>query len=207
MKPCARTWESARGTTPSTPMIVTSASAEWKPFTRRWPMAWTILRGSPYCIPARKRCHEAAGDSRLSQNRTASQERLGHGFFIPEQTFLRQLRELQAGGWQVVDLATCLHGLSSPDFLPERSALITFDDGYRSMLTITLPLLQRLGLPSVLFVPTDNVGKSNSFDSGLEPDEMLCDCEGEPINVLVRLVACAILLSAVYGVREYTKVG
>src|SRR6266704_3460074 len=60
-------------------------------------------------------------------------------------------------------------------FLPERSALITFDDGYRSMLTITLPLLQRLGLPSVLFVPTDNVGKSNSFDSGLEPDEMLCD--------------------------------
>ena len=96
-------------------------------------------------------------------------------FFIPDQTFLRQLRELQAGGWQVVDLATFLHGLSSPDFLPERSALITFDDGYRSMLTITLPLLQRLGLPSVLFVPTDNVGKSNSFDSGLEPDEMLCD--------------------------------
>jgi peptidoglycan/xylan/chitin deacetylase (PgdA/CDA1 family) len=84
-------------------------------------------------------------------------------FFIPEQTFLRQLRELQAGGWQVVDLATFLHGLSSPDFLPERSALITFDDGYRSMLTITLPLLQRLGLPSVLFVPTDNVGKSNAL--------------------------------------------
>jgi hypothetical protein len=46
-------------------------------------MAWTILRGSPYCIPARKRCREAAGDSRLSQNRTASQERLGHVVFHP----------------------------------------------------------------------------------------------------------------------------
>jgi len=99
-------------------------------------------------------------------------------FYIPEQTFLRQLSELQAGGWQVVDLATFLHGLSSPDFLPERSALITFDDGYRSMLTITLPLLQRLGLPSVLFVPTDHVGKSNSFDSGSEPDEIQSYIQG-----------------------------
>jgi len=96
-------------------------------------------------------------------------------FFIPEETFLRQLMELQADGWQVIDLATFLRGLSSPDVLPERSALITFDDGYRSMLTIALPLLRQLGLPSVLFVPTDHVGKSNSFDSGLEPDEVLCD--------------------------------
>jgi len=96
-------------------------------------------------------------------------------FFIPEEMFLRQLMELQADGWQVIDLATFLRGLSLPGLLPERSALITFDDGYRSMLTTALPLLQELGLPSVLFVPTDYVGKSNSFDSGLEPDEMLCD--------------------------------
>jgi peptidoglycan/xylan/chitin deacetylase (PgdA/CDA1 family) len=96
-------------------------------------------------------------------------------FFIPEETFLRQLMELQADGWQVIDLATFLRGFSSPDVLPERSALITFDDGYRSMLTIALPLLRQLGLPSVLFVPTEHVAKSNSFDSGLEPDEMLCD--------------------------------
>src|SRR5437879_11523523 len=118
MKPCARTWESARGTTPSTPMIVTNASAEWKPFTRRWPMAWTILRGSPYCIPARKRCHEAAGDSRLSQNRTASQERLGHVVFHPGPDVSAAVKRASGRGWQVVDLATFLHGLSSPDFLP-----------------------------------------------------------------------------------------
>jgi peptidoglycan/xylan/chitin deacetylase (PgdA/CDA1 family) len=96
-------------------------------------------------------------------------------FFVPEETFLRQLMDLRAERWQVIDLPTFLRGCSSPDVLPERSALITFDDGYKSMLTIALPLLRQLGLPSVLFVPTEHVAKINSFDSGLEPDEKLCD--------------------------------
>jgi len=96
-------------------------------------------------------------------------------FFIPEDTFVRQLTELQASGWQVIDLDTFLRGLSTPDLLPDRAALLTFDDGYRSMRTVALPLLQQLQLPSVLFVPTDHIGGMNRFDCGVEPDEALCD--------------------------------
>ena len=36
--------------------------------------------------------------------------------------------------------------------LPRRALLITFDDGYRSFVDVALPILRRLGLPSVLFV-------------------------------------------------------
>ena len=39
--------------------------------------------------------------------------------------------------------------------LPERPVLITFDDGYRSVLTIGAPVLQELALPAVVFACTE----------------------------------------------------
>ena len=96
-------------------------------------------------------------------------------FYIPEATFADQLRYLQENNWQVIDLATFLRGLTTPDSLPKRSALLTFDDGYRSMLTSALPVLRKFGYPSVLFVPTDFIGGTNSFDADCEPEEPICD--------------------------------
>lgn len=96
-------------------------------------------------------------------------------FYIPEETFIGYLSYLQENNWQVIDLATFLRGLTSPDILPKRSALLTFDDGYQSMLTSTLPLLLKFGYPAVLFVPTDFIGGRNSFDADCEPEEAICD--------------------------------
>lgn len=95
-------------------------------------------------------------------------------FYIPEETFIRQLNDLKSGGWKVLDHSQFLEGLENPASLPERSALITFDDGYRSMLTVALPVLRRFGFPAVLFVPTDYVGEHNAFDGGAEPEEAIC---------------------------------
>jgi peptidoglycan/xylan/chitin deacetylase (PgdA/CDA1 family) len=94
-------------------------------------------------------------------------------FYIPEAVFANQLAALRDGGWQPVDLAAFLQGLTEPERLPERTALITFDDGYRSVRELALPLLERFGYPAVLFMPTDFVGGTNVFDS--EPEEPLCD--------------------------------
>jgi peptidoglycan/xylan/chitin deacetylase (PgdA/CDA1 family) len=95
-------------------------------------------------------------------------------FYIPEATFVEQLNYLREEGWQVVDYLTFLKGLAAPDSLPERAALLTFDDGYRSMRTVALPWLLRFGYPAVLFVPTDFIGGLNTFDAA-EPQEPLCD--------------------------------
>jgi peptidoglycan/xylan/chitin deacetylase (PgdA/CDA1 family) len=95
-------------------------------------------------------------------------------FYIPEATFVEQLSRLREDGWQVIDLATFLEGLVAPSNLPERAALLTFDDGYRSMLTVALPLLLQFAYPAVLFVPTDFIGARNTFDAA-EPEEVLCD--------------------------------
>jgi peptidoglycan/xylan/chitin deacetylase (PgdA/CDA1 family) len=96
-------------------------------------------------------------------------------FYIPEATFAGYLSYLHEEGWQVIDLAAFLRGLVAPNSLPERAVLLTFDDGYRSMLTVVLPWLLRFGYPAVLFVPSDFVGGSNTFDANIEPEEAICD--------------------------------
>src|ERR687893_586905 len=37
----------------------------------------------------------------------------------------------------------------------ERLLAVTFDDAYRSVLDLALPILERAGIPGTLFVPTD----------------------------------------------------
>lgn len=96
-------------------------------------------------------------------------------FYVPEDTFGEHLRDLREAGWQVLDVQALLRGLAEPDSLPERSALITFDDGYRSTLRVAVPWLRRFGHPAVIFVPTDFIGGCNAFDADCEPEEALCD--------------------------------
>jgi peptidoglycan/xylan/chitin deacetylase (PgdA/CDA1 family) len=98
-------------------------------------------------------------------------------FYIPEGIFAAQLEWLRTNQWHVIGIADFLRGLSEPDSLAERSALITFDDGYRSMATMALPCLQRYGFPGVVFVVTDYIGGTNSFDFEEEPPEPMCTWE------------------------------
>lgn len=96
-------------------------------------------------------------------------------FYISEETFTGQMEFLRDHGWHVINVFMFLQGLKEPDALPERSALITFDDGYRSVREAALPVLRRFGYPAVIFVPTDYIGHYNMFDEGIEPREAICD--------------------------------
>jgi peptidoglycan/xylan/chitin deacetylase (PgdA/CDA1 family) len=96
-------------------------------------------------------------------------------FYVSEAQFGGFLADITETGWQPIDLQRFLRGLDDPASLPRRSALLTFDDGYRSMRHVMLPTLQKFGMPAVLFVPTDFVGARNTFDAGVEPDEPICD--------------------------------
>ncbi|RMH64281.1 MAG: polysaccharide deacetylase family protein [Calditrichaeota bacterium] len=46
----------------------------------------------------------------------------------------------------------------------EKSVIITFDDGYASFYKSALPVLQRMALRAVVFMPTAFVGAANSWD-------------------------------------------
>ena len=95
--------------------------------------------------------------------------------YVSEETFCAQIAAVEALGFVVIDLAAFLDGLTNPESLPERCALITFDDGYASMLTVAQPCLEKMGHSAILFVPTRFVGDRNVWDAGNEPDEPICD--------------------------------
>jgi peptidoglycan/xylan/chitin deacetylase (PgdA/CDA1 family) len=62
--------------------------------------------------------------------------------------------ELVARHYHAVSLAELLSAQRGECSLPERSVLLTFDDGYRDFAEQAWPILRRAGLPAVLFVPT-----------------------------------------------------
>jgi peptidoglycan/xylan/chitin deacetylase (PgdA/CDA1 family) len=99
-------------------------------------------------------------------------------WYIPEATFRTQLRYLSTNGWEVISVASFLRGLSEPETLPRRAALLTFDDGYKSMLRVASRTLSEFGYPSVAFIPTHFVGGYNDWDRGREPFEDICDWDG-----------------------------
>jgi peptidoglycan/xylan/chitin deacetylase (PgdA/CDA1 family) len=86
-----------------------------------------------------------------------------------------QLSAAREAGWRFLDVSDVLRGLRDPRDLPPASALVTFDDGYRSLLERGLTVLRELKCPGVVFVPTAHVGSVNAFDQGIEePLEPLC---------------------------------
>lgn len=96
-------------------------------------------------------------------------------YCIPEPTFVEQIRFVRDSEWSVIDLTTFLIGLDRPEIMPDRGLLLTFDDGHKSIRTVTYPILQRFGFPAVCFVPTDYIGAPGTFGGGAEPAESICD--------------------------------
>jgi peptidoglycan/xylan/chitin deacetylase (PgdA/CDA1 family) len=117
-------------------------------------------------------------------------------YYVPTETFRHHLEFLVDDGWQLLDLEGALAGLAEPDLLPDRAALLTFDDGYRSSRTEALPVMRSFSCPGVLFVPTDYIGRCNEFDAGSEPEEAICDWED-----LSQLEQCGVAVEA-HGVSH-----
>jgi colanic acid/amylovoran biosynthesis glycosyltransferase len=67
--------------------------------------------------------------------------------------FARQMEWLARGG-RVVALHTVLAARTGEAMLPPRAVLVTFDDAYADFATHAWPVMRRLGIPVVLFVPT-----------------------------------------------------
>ena len=94
--------------------------------------------------------------------------------YVSLDRFAEYLSLLREEGWTGIDVSRFTAALHGSTQLPDRSVLITFDDGYRSTLTEALPCLRDFRLPAVVFVPTLYVGGFNTFDRDVEPEEAMC---------------------------------
>jgi peptidoglycan/xylan/chitin deacetylase (PgdA/CDA1 family) len=79
---------------------------------------------------------------------------------MPAKTFELQMRYLKENRYHVVTAEELLSFLRYRQGLPQKSVLITMDDGYRSVYNIAYPILNQYGFTATLFIYTDFVGVS-----------------------------------------------
>ncbi len=73
--------------------------------------------------------------------------------------FERDMVALRDEGYQTVTF----YDLQASRF-PEKPIIITFDDGYYSVLKYALPRMQKVGFKGVVYMPVDFIGQTNHWD-------------------------------------------
>jgi peptidoglycan/xylan/chitin deacetylase (PgdA/CDA1 family) len=90
-------------------------------------------------------------------------------YCVSPSRFAEHMDALRSAGWQPCSPAAMLSWLDSRDTLPERSVLITFDDGFRGVHEHALPVLASRGWPFAVFVVSGLVGKHDEWSVSEHP--------------------------------------
>jgi peptidoglycan/xylan/chitin deacetylase (PgdA/CDA1 family)/GT2 family glycosyltransferase len=85
-------------------------------------------------------------------------------YSVPPEQFESQLMALAAAGFRFIGPEDLLGQLDGRP-VPERSVLVSFDDGYTSNYDYAAPVLERMGIPAVLFMVTGRIGQWNTWDT------------------------------------------
>ena len=80
---------------------------------------------------------------------------------MPTRIFELQMRYLKENGYHAITPEELLAFLEYRQSLPQRSVLVTMDDGYRSVYKIAYPILKKYGFTATFFIYTGFVGVSS----------------------------------------------
>lgn len=78
---------------------------------------------------------------------------------IPAEAFRKQLRYLEEHGYRVITADQLLDFIEFDEPIPDKSVVITIDDGWRSTYEIALPILKEFDVPATVFIYTDFIGQ------------------------------------------------
>ncbi len=79
---------------------------------------------------------------------------------FPADLFRRQMEFIKSH-YTPVSLSRLIEALSSGKPLPERAALITFDDGLKNNYDVAFPILMEMEIPAAIFLTVDFIGSRN----------------------------------------------
>ena len=82
---------------------------------------------------------------------------------VLETAFEEQMRFLKENGYHVIPLERFLRFMAFKEPIPEKSVVITIDDGWKSLYTIAYPILKKYQFPATLFVYTDFIGGNKAL--------------------------------------------
>lgn len=81
---------------------------------------------------------------------------------VSPQDFDRQVRYLRRT-YRIISLEELSNSLGNLKALPPKTAVITFDDGYRDVYLNAFPVLKNYDIPATVFLTTGNIGTCNLF--------------------------------------------
>jgi len=82
----------------------------------------------------------------------------GSSMVLSRKNFEQQMAFLKQNGYQVIALEDVQPFLEGKKALPNKSVVITIDDGYKSFYSIAYPILKKYGFKSTVFIYPDFIG-------------------------------------------------
>ena len=95
----------------------------------------------------------------IDEPRAASEAR----FCCPPEMFRAQMEHLSSTGWRVIALSELARHIERGQAPPERSVVITFDDGTACTHEFALPILAEFGYPAAVFIVSHLIGGINDW--------------------------------------------
>ncbi|MBQ6947282.1 MAG: polysaccharide deacetylase family protein, partial [Clostridia bacterium] len=77
--------------------------------------------------------------------------------------FEENIKEILAAGYKILPLEALLEYEKGHRALPEKSVILTLDDGYESNYTMIYPILQQYGVPATIFMTVSTVDDPNKL--------------------------------------------
>ena len=87
------------------------------------------------------------------------------GLCVSPKYFQEQMEFLHTSGYKVMPLEYLVECIRQGTAMPEKSIVLTFDDGYKDNYTQAFPVLKKYGFPAIIFVAADFVGKELVYES------------------------------------------
>ena len=104
---------------------------------------------------------------------------------LPVERFEEHLKYLKDNGYYTLTLTDLYNYFVKDAPVPEKSVVLTFDDGYKDNYTAMFPLLKKYNFKATIFVITSNIDKdANSLTSKnlLEMEKYGVDIESHTVN-------------------------
>ena len=86
-------------------------------------------------------------------------------YAVPPEQLRAQLSALRSAGWRFLTGQQFLDHLEGRTPVVGSGVLLTFDDGYVSVLENAVPVMRELGAPGIAFVVSSLVGEQNAWDA------------------------------------------
>ena len=109
----------------------------------------------------------------------------GNAICLPIERFEEHLKYLKDNGYYTITLTNLYEYLMKNIPIPEKSVVLTFDDGYENNYTDMFPVLKKYNFKATIFVITSNIDKNpNSMTSKqlLEMEKYGVDIESHTVN-------------------------